>query len=59
LRNTCLGLAQLEQLQRMRQGLQFMVIQSTIGGYVSHFAQDVFPWRHLVPADPGLAPYRK
>ena len=59
LRNTCLGLDQLQQLQGVRQGLQFMVIQSTIGGYVSHFAQDVFPWRHLVPADPGLAPYRK
>lgn len=59
LRNTCLDLAQLERLQGVRQGLQFMVIQSTIGGYVSHFAQDVFPWRHLVPADPGLAPYRK
>ncbi|MGJ7556488.1 hypothetical protein ACSFBI_21055 [Variovorax sp. RB3P1] len=59
LRNTCLDLAQLERLQGVRKGLQFMVIQSTIGGYVSHFAQDVFPWRHLVPADPGLAPYRK
>jgi hypothetical protein len=59
LRNTCLDLAQLQQLQALRSGLQFMVIQSTIGGYVSHFAQDVFPWRHLVPADPGLAPHRK
>lgn len=59
LRNTCLELAQLQQLQGLRPALQFMVIQSTIGGYVSHFAQDVFPWRHLVPADPGLAPYRK
>ncbi|MDP9899781.1 hypothetical protein [Variovorax ginsengisoli] len=59
LRNTCLDLAQLQHLQGLRPALQFMVIQSTIGGYVSHFAQDVFPWRHLVPADPGLAPYRK
>lgn len=59
LRNTCLDLAQLQHLQALRSGLQFMVIQSTIGGYVSHFAQDVFPWRHLVPADPGLAPFRK
>ena len=59
LRNTCLDLAQLQHLQALRPALQFMVIQSTIGGYVSHFAQDVFPWRHLVPADPGLAPYRK
>ncbi len=59
LRNTCLDLAQLQHLQGLRASLQFMVIQSTTGGYVSHFAQDVFPWRHLVPADPGLAPYRK
>lgn len=59
LRNTCLDLTQLQHLQGLRPSLQFMVIQSTIGGYVSHFAQDVFPWRHLVPADPGLAPYRK
>jgi len=30
-----------------------MVIQAATGGYVSHFAKDVFPWRHLVPGDPG------
>lgn len=59
LRNTCLDLGQLQQLQAVRPRLQFMVIQSTTGGYVSHFAQDVFPWRHLVPADPGLSPHRE
>jgi len=58
LRNTCLDLGQLQQLQALRSTLQFMVIQSTSGGYVSHFAKDVFPWRHLVLPDPGLAPYK-
>ncbi|ERO65664.1 hypothetical protein [Pseudomonas piscis] len=53
LRNTCLSLAQLQALQQMRAALQFMVIQATTGGYVSHFAREVFPWRHLVQPDPG------
>ncbi|AZC27038.1 hypothetical protein [Pseudomonas sessilinigenes] len=53
LRNTCLSLEQLQTLQRMRPGLQFMVIQATAGGYVSHFAQQVFPWRHLVQPELG------
>lgn len=53
LRNSALSLAQLQTLQALRPGLQFMVIQAGMGGYVSHFAQDVFPWRHLVPGDTG------
>nr|WP_315847207.1 hypothetical protein [uncultured Achromobacter sp.] len=54
LRNTCLSLEQLQALRAMRPSLQFMVIQATQGGYVSHFSQNVFPWKHLVQADPGL-----
>ncbi len=54
LRNTCLTVEQLQALQALRPRLQFMVVQSPRGGYVSHFSQDVFPWRHLVQADPGL-----
>ncbi len=54
LRNTCLSLEQLQALQALRPKLQFMVVQSPRGGYVSHFRQDVFPWRHLVQADPGV-----
>ncbi|MCL9658522.1 hypothetical protein L2088_27770 [Pseudomonas protegens] len=53
LRNTCLSLEQLESLQQLRPSLQFMVIQATGGGYVKHFARQVFPWRHLVQPDPG------
>jgi len=53
LRNTCLSLGELEALQALHPKLQFMVIQSTRGGYVSHFRRDVFPWRHLVQTDPG------
>ncbi|WP_174423935.1 hypothetical protein [Cupriavidus basilensis] len=53
LRNSCLTLERLQALNAMRPRLQFMVIQATHGGYVSHFAGDVFPWRHLVQADPG------
>lgn len=53
LRNTCLTLEQLEALQAIRPQLQFMVIQEPHGGYVSHFSKNVFPWRHLVQADPG------
>ena len=54
LRNTRLSREQLEHLQALRPGLQFMVIQAAQGGYVSHFAQHAFPWKHLVQADPGL-----
>ncbi|NBF09783.1 hypothetical protein [Pseudomonas sp. Fl4BN1] len=54
LRNTCLSLEQLEALQAIRPGLQFMVIQATTGGYVQHFSRQIFPWRHLVQPDPGL-----
>ncbi|MBB1594377.1 hypothetical protein [Achromobacter sp. UMC46] len=53
LRNTCLSLEELQALGAMRPSLQFMVMQATQGGYVSHFAQNVFPWQHLVQADPG------
>lgn len=54
LRNSCLTLEQLQALNQLRPELQFQVVQATQGGYVSHFARDVFPWRHLVQADPGL-----
>ncbi len=27
--------------------------QTGMGGYVSHFEKNVFPWRHLVPGDSG------
>ncbi|MBB1623631.1 hypothetical protein A9974_00075 [Achromobacter sp. UMC71] len=54
LRNFCLNLEQLQALQALRPKLQFMVVQSPRGGYVSHFRQDIFPWRHLVRADPGV-----
>lgn len=53
LRNSCLSLEQLQALNALRPNLQFQVVQATQGGYVSHFARDVFPWRHLVQADPG------
>ncbi|MEG0184158.1 MAG: hypothetical protein RR704_11975 [Stenotrophomonas sp.] len=53
LRNSALDVEQLQALHAMRPGLQFMVIQAGMGGYVSHFAKDVFPWRHLVPGDTG------
>ncbi|KVG64210.1 hypothetical protein [Burkholderia pseudomultivorans] len=53
LRNTCLELAELEALQALHPKLQFMVIQATGGGYVSHFRSNVFPWRHLIQRDPG------
>jgi hypothetical protein len=53
LRNSALDVAQLQTLQAMRPRLSFMVIQAATGGYVSHFAKDVFPWRHLVTGDPG------
>lgn len=53
LRNSALTLEQLQALLATRKGLQFMVIQAGMGGYVSHFAQNVFPWRHLVPGDSG------
>ena len=54
LRNTGLTAEQLQALQALRPGLQFMVIQATQGGYVSHFAKNAFPWRHLVPGDSGV-----
>lgn len=54
LRNTRLSRDELEHLQAIRPALQFMVIQAAQGGYVSHFAKDVFPWKHLVQADPGV-----
>jgi hypothetical protein len=54
LRNTCLSLAELQSFQTARPDLQFMVIQAAGGGYVSHFAKNVFPWRHLVQPDPGM-----
>ncbi len=53
LRNSALSPAQLQALQAMRSGLQFMIIQAGMGGYVSHFEKNVFPWRHLVPGDSG------
>lgn len=53
LRNSALTLEQLQSLQAIRPRLSFMVIQAATGGYVSHFAKGVFPWRHLVPGDPG------
>lgn len=53
LRNSCLTLEQLQALNQLRPALQFQVVQATQGGYVSHFARDIFPWRHLVQADPG------
>ena len=53
LRNSALSPEQLQALQAMRPGLQFMVIQAGMGGYVSHFEKNVFPWRHLVPGDSG------
>ncbi|WP_295521988.1 hypothetical protein [uncultured Stenotrophomonas sp.] len=43
----------MQTLQALRPGLQFMVIQAGMGGYVSHFEQNVFPWAHRVPADTG------
>jgi hypothetical protein len=52
LRNTCLTLTQLEALRAIRPRLQFMLIQDSRGGYVSHFGKNVFPWRHLVQGDP-------
>lgn len=54
LRNSALDLAQLQALQDLRPGLQFMVIQASQGGYVSHFAHGVFPWRHQIQTDSGL-----
>lgn len=54
LRNTRLTAQELERLQAIRKNLQFMVIQAAQGGYVSHFKQNVFPWKHLVPGDPGV-----
>lgn len=53
LRNSALALEELQALQALRPELQFMVIQASQGGYVSHFARDVFPWRHLVQPDWG------
>jgi len=53
LRNSALSVAQLQTLQALRPGLQFMVIQAGMGGYVSHFEKNVFPWAHLVPGDTG------
>ena len=55
LRNTCLDLDALEALQTLHPRLQFMVIQASGGGYVSHFKRNVFPWRHLIQPDPGDA----
>ncbi|NTX58145.1 hypothetical protein [Myxococcus sp. CA039A] len=54
LRNSRLDIDQLQSLRAIRPGLQFMVIQAARGGYVSHFAKHVFPWKHLVPGDPGV-----
>lgn len=54
LRNCALCAEQLQHLHALRPGLQFMVIQAAQGGYVSHFAKNLFPWRHLVPGDTGV-----
>ncbi len=54
LRNTRLSREELEHLQTIRPGLQFMVIQAAQGGYVSHFRRRVFPFKHLVQTDPGV-----
>ncbi|MEN4954908.1 hypothetical protein [Stenotrophomonas indicatrix] len=53
LRNSALSPEQLQALQATRPGLQFMVIQAGMGGYVNHFEKNVIPWRHLVPGDSG------
>ncbi|MCA8279280.1 hypothetical protein LGN21_06760 [Burkholderia cepacia] len=55
LRNTCLDREALEALQALHPRLSFMVIQAGSGGYVSHFKDNVFPWRHLIQRDPGDA----
>ncbi len=55
LRNTCLSREELEHLQALRSNLQFVVIQAAQGGYVSHFARQLFPFKHLVQSDPGAA----
>jgi hypothetical protein len=54
LRNTALTAQELLHLQALRPNLSLMVIQAAQGGYVGHFAKNVFPWKHLVPGDPGL-----
>lgn len=54
LRNTVLSAEELLHLQALRPNVSLMVIQAAQGGYVGHFAKNVFPWRHLVPGDPGL-----
>ncbi|KFG96096.1 hypothetical protein GQ56_0117125 [Burkholderia paludis] len=55
LRNTCLDREALDALQALHPRLSFSVIQAGSGGYVSHFRENVFPWRHLVQRDPGDA----
>ncbi|KML48766.1 hypothetical protein VL15_29390 [Burkholderia cepacia] len=55
LRNTCLDRDELEALRGLHPRLQFMVVQAGRGGYVSHFKDNVFPWRHLIQRDPGDA----
>lgn len=54
LRNSGLDLEQLQALQAVRPRLQFMVVQASQGGYVSHFNRDLFPWRHQIQPDSGL-----
>lgn len=59
LRNTCLTLETLRSLvERLRaerrDAFSFQIVQETRGGYVSHMQRNVFPWRHLLPGDPGL-----
>lgn len=55
LRNTCLDREALDALQALHPRLSLMVIQAGTGGYVSHFKDNVFPWRHLIQRDPGDA----
>ncbi|MDS0849002.1 hypothetical protein [Burkholderia cenocepacia] len=50
--NTCLDLDAPDTLHPPHPRLQFMVIQASRGGHVSHFTRNVFPWRHLIQPDP-------
>ncbi|MBR8069042.1 hypothetical protein ACV22X_00435 [Burkholderia orbicola] len=53
--NTCLDPDAPDTLHWPHPRLQFMVIQASRGGHVSHFGRNVFPWRHLIQPDPGDA----
>ncbi|WP_321955682.1 hypothetical protein [Burkholderia cenocepacia] len=53
--NTCLDPDAPDTLHPRHPRLQFMVIQASRGGHVSHFTRNVFPWRHRIQPDPGAA----